>query len=90
MSMKDVATAVANRMKNQAEARKIRVHEENFAGSQELFASEDPKAVAKYLRDNGGYKGLIMMDAGLFVMFPDGKYLREGQEALDRWIEANS
>jgi hypothetical protein len=49
------------------------------------FASDDPKAVATWLRENGGYGQPIMHDAGLHVATAAGQYFRSGP-TLDRWI----
>ena len=58
---------------------------EHFTFPKCRFASDDPKAVATWLRENGGYGQPIMHDAGLHVATAAGQYIRSGP-ALDRWI----
>jgi hypothetical protein len=64
----------------------FRVIKEHFALPTCPFASDDPKAVATWLRENGGYGQPIIRDGGLHVMAADGRYIRSGP-TLDRWID---
>ncbi|MPW18174.1 hypothetical protein BN2476_360023 [Paraburkholderia piptadeniae] len=65
---------------------KFRVIEEHFMFPKCRFASDDPKAVATWLRENGGYGQPIKHDAGLHVATADNQYIRSGP-TLDRWID---
>ena len=67
---------------------KFQVIEEHFVLCKCRFASDDPKEVATWLRNNGGYGQPIMRDGGLHVA-TEGTYIRSGA-TLDRWIDEHT
>lgn len=89
MTTYDIARSVANRMRNAAEAKKIRVIEVNSWGSDvEVFASTSAHEVSQWLCNSQAYGALAMFDGGYYLQLSGDRTIFQGK-VLDQWIDQN-